>query len=150
MGIEYADFRLENADSILRIFIENLTGINFQIINIGLTLGRLATCTAGLKTKFIDTYIDTDLIFRGNGIEFFQLNDQSSLLEVAVGHALSAPDIYSNDYLNRTRQIDTVFFGSVVSADARVEYMRWNYLSQNLDFNAPIDNIGLNIKGNIF
>ena len=77
------------------------------------------------------------------------MNDQSSLVEVAVGHAVSAPDVYSNDYLNRTRQFDTVFYGSVVSADARVEYMRWNYTDQSLDFNAPIDNTNISIIGNI-
>ena len=27
--------------------------------------------------------------------------------------------------------------------------MRWNYLAQSLDFNAPIDNTGLSITGNI-
>ena len=77
------------------------------------------------------------------------MNDQSSLVEVAVGHALSAPDVYANDYLNRTRQTDTVFYGSVVSANARVEYMRWNYTDQSLDFNAPYDNTYTGIIGNI-
>ena len=149
VGVEYADFRLEDPDSIMRFFVGNSTSVNFQITNTGLTLGRLATFTAGLKTNFIDTYTDTDLIFRRNGIEFFKLNDQSSLVEVAVGHALSAPDVYANDYLNRTRQTDTVFYGSVVSADARVEYMRWNCTDQSLDFNAPIDNTNISIIGNI-
>ena len=80
---------------------------------------------------------------------FFRLNDQSSLIEVAVGHAVSAPDVFANDSLNRTRQRDTVFYGSVVSADARVEYMRWNYADQSLDFNAPIDNTNIAVIGNI-
>ena len=90
-----------------------------------------------------------DLVFQRLGTEFFRLNDQSSLIEVAVGHAVSAPDVYSNDYLNRTRQTDAVFYGSVVSADARVEYMRWNYTDQSLDFNAPIDNTNISVIGNI-
>ena len=34
--------------------------VNFQLTNTGLTLGRLATCTAGLKSNFIDTHTDTD------------------------------------------------------------------------------------------
>ena len=32
----------------------------------------------------------------------------------------------------------------------RVEYMKWNRSAQTLDFNAPIDNTGLPITGNIF
>ena len=45
---------------------------------------------------------------------------------------------------------DTTFFGSNVAGDDRVEYMRWNYTDQSLDFNCPIDNTGLPITGNIF
>ena len=102
-----------------------------------------------LETNLINSNGDNDLVFQRNGTEFFRLNDQSSLVEVAVGHAVSAPDVYANDYLNRTRQRDTVFYGSVVSADARVEYMRWNYTDQSLDFNAPIDNTNIAVIGNI-
>ena len=136
-GVQYADFRLHNADSVMRFYVGNSTNANLQITNTGITLNR-ETTIGSVKTNTIDTNGDSDLIFRRNGTEFFRLNDQSSLVEVAVGHALTAPDVYANDYRNRTRQIDTVFYGSVVSADARVEYMRWNYADQSLDFNAPL------------
>ena len=43
----------------------------------------------------------------------------------------------------------TTFFGSNTAGDDRVEYMKWNYTSQQLDFNAPIDNTGVAIIGNI-
>ena len=148
-GVQYADIRLENADSVMRFYVGNGTSANLQMTNAGIELRR-ETTIGSIKTNFIDTTDDNDLIFRRNGTEFFRLNDQSSLVEVAVGHALSAPDVYANDYRNRTRQTDTVFYGSVVSADARVEYMRWNYTEQSLDFNAPIDNTGLAVVGNIF
>ena len=148
-GVQYADFRLEDVDSIMRFYVGNSTSANLQMTNAGIDLRRETTISS-VKTNAIDTNGDSDLIFRRNGTEFFRLNDQSSLVEVAVGHAVSAPDVYSNDYLNRTRQFDTVFYGSVVSADARVEYMRWNYTDQSLDFNAPIDNTGLAVIGNIF
>ena len=147
-GVEYTDFRLHDADSVVRFFVGNSTNANFQITHTGITLNRETTISS-VKTNTIDTTNDSDLIFRRNGTEFFRLNDQSSLVEVAVGHALTAPDVYANDYRKRTRQIDTVFYGSVVSADARVEYMRWNYTDQSLDFNAPIDNTNISIIGNI-
>ena len=147
-GVQYSDIRLENADSVMRFYVGNGTSANLQMTNTGIDLRR-ETTIGSVKTNFIDTDGDNDLIFRRNGTEFFKLNDQSSLVEVAVGHALTAPDVYANDYRNRTRQIDTVFFGSVVSADARVEYMRWNYTDQSLDFNAPIDNTNISIIGNI-
>ena len=148
-GVQYTDFRLEDVDSIMRFYVGNSTSANLQMTNTSIELRRETTISS-VKTNTIDTNGDNDLIFRRNGTEFFRLNDQSSLVEVAVGHALTAPDVYANDYRNRTRQIDTVFYGSVVSADARVEYMRWNYTDQSLDFNAPIDNTGLGVIGNIF
>ena len=147
VGVQYADFRLENADSVVRYFVGNGTNANFQITNAGISLNR-ETTIGSLKTNTINSN-GSDLVFQREGTEFFRLNDQSSLLEVAVGHAVSAPDVYANDFLNRTRQRDTVFFGSVVSADARVEYMRWNYTDQSLDFNAPIDNTNIAVRGNI-
>ena len=147
-GVQFADFRLEDADSVMRFFVGNGTSANFQITNAGISLNR-ETTIGSVKTNVIDTNGDNDLVVQRNGTEFFRLNDQSSLVEVAVGHALTAPDVYANDYRNRTRQIDTVFYGSVVSADARVEYMRWNYTDQSLDFNAPIDNTNISIIGNI-
>ena len=148
-GVQYTDFRLEDVDSIMRFYVGNSTSANLQMTNTSIELRRETTISS-VKTNTIDTNGDNDLIFRRNGTEFFRLNDQSSLVEVAVGHALTAPDVYATDYRNRTRQIDTVFYGSVVSADARVEYMRWNYTDQSLDFNAPIDNTGLGVIGNIF
>ena len=148
VGVEYADFRLENVDSVMRFYAGNSTSVNLQITNNDIQLNR-ATTISSVKTNLINSNGDNDLVFQRNGTEFFRLNDQSSLVEVAVGHALTAPDVYANDYLNRTRQTDTVFYGSVVSADARVEYMRWNYTDQSLDFNAPIDNTNIAVIGNI-
>ena len=112
------------------------TGNAFEVQGNSVFSGTVSTNTLNSENG--------DLVFQRLGTEFFRLNDQSSLIEVAVGHAVSAPDVYSNDYLNRTRQTDTVFYGSVVSADAR-----WNYTDQSLDFNAPIDNTNISVIGNI-
>ena len=151
VGVEYADFRLENVDSIMRFYVGNSTSVNFQITNTGLTLGRLASFTAGLKTNIIDTYTDTDLIFRRNGVEYFRLDDLTGtdILNVANDKGVSASYVFGNRFWNRSFLSDTTFFGSNVAGDDRVEYMKWNYSSQSVDYNAPIDNTGLAITGNI-
>ena len=151
VGVEYADFRLENADSVMRFYVGNSTSANLQMTNVGLTLGRVATCTAGLKTNSIDTYTDTDLIFRRNGVEYFRLDDLTGtdILNVANDKGVSASYVFGNRFWNRSFLSDTTFFGSNVAGDDRVEYMKWNYLSQSVDYNAPIDNTGLAITGNI-
>ena len=107
--------------------------------------------TAGLKTNIIDTYTDTDLIFRRNGVEYFRLDDLTGtdILNVANDKGVSASYVFGNRFWNRSFLSDTTFFGSNVAGDDRVEYMKWNYLSQSVDYNAPIDNTGLAITGNI-
>ena len=151
VGVEYTDFRLENIDSVMRYYVGNGTNANLTITNAGITLGRVATCTAGLKTNFIDTYTDTDLIFRRNGIEYFRLDDLTGtdILNIANDKGVSASYAFGNRFWNRSFLSDTTFFGSNVAGDDRVEYMKWNYLSQSVDYNAPIDNTGLAITGNI-
>ena len=151
VGVEYCDFRLEDADSIMRFYAGNSTSVNLQITNTELTLGRLAICNSGIKTNVIDTTIDTDLIFRRNGVEYFRLDDLTGtdILNVANDKGVSASYVFGNRFWNRSFLSDTTFFGSNVAGDDRVEYMRWNYLSQQIDFNAPIDNTGVAIIGNI-
>ena len=151
VGVEYCDFRLENADSIMRFYAGNSTSVNLQITNTELTLGRLAICNSGIKTNVIDTTIDTDLIFRRNGVEYFRLDDLTGtdILNVANDKGVSASYVFGNRFWNRSFSSDTTFFGSNVAGDNRVEYMKWNYLSQSLDFNCPINNTGLLITGNI-
>ena len=151
VGVEYTDFRLENADSIMRFYVGNSTSVNLQITNTELILGRVANCTAGLKSNIIDTYTDTDLIFRRNGVEYFRLDDLTGtdILNVANDKGISASYVFGNRFWNRSFSSDTTFFGSNVAGDDRVEYMRWNYLSQSVDYNAPIDNTNIAIIGNI-
>ena len=151
VGVEYADFRLEDADSVMRFYAGNSTSVNLQITNTQLTLGRVAICNSGIKTNVIDTTIDTDLIFRRNGVEYFRLDDLTGtdILNVANDKGVSASYVFGNRFWNRSFSSDTTFFGSNVAGDDRVEYMKWNYLSQSLDFNCPIDNTGLLITGNI-
>ena len=151
VGIEYCDFRFSPADSVMRFYVGNGTNANLTITNAGITLGRVATCNGGIKSNTIDTATDTDLIFRRNGVEHFRLDDLTGtdILNVANDKGVSASYVFGNRFWNRSFSSDTTFFGSNVAGDDRVEYMKWNYLSQSVDYNAPIDNTGLAITGNI-
>ena len=151
VGIEYCDFRFSPADSVMRFYVGNGSNTNLTITNAGITLGRVATCSGGIKSNTIDTATDTDLIFRRNGVEYFRLDDLTGtdILNVANDKGVSASYVFGNRFWNRSFSSDTTFFGSNVAGDDRVEYMKWNYLSQSVDYNAPIDNTGLAITGNI-
>ena len=154
VGIEYADFRLENTDSVMRFYAGNSTSVNLQITNTDITLGRVATCNGGLKTNTIDTNGDTDLSFRRNGVVFFKFQssvgvDNNDIINVAEGKGISAQHVYGNLFKSRSLGYDTIFYGSNTGATARVEYMRYNYAGESLDFNTVIDNTGLQVVGNI-
>ena len=149
-GVEYADFRLHNADSVLRFLVGNSTNPNFQITNANINLNR-DTIIGSVKTNAIDTNGDNDLVFQRNGVEYFRLDDLTGtdILNVANDKGVSASYVFGNRFWNRSFSSDTTFFGSNVAGDDRVEYMKWNYLSQSVDYNAPIDNTGIAITGNI-
>ena len=154
VGIEYADFRLENADSVMRFYAGNSTSVNLQITNNEITLGRVVNCNGGLKSDTIDTNTDTDLSFRRNGVEFFNFLssvgvDNNDIINVAEGAGISAQNVYGNLFKSRSLGFDTIFYGSNTGATARVEYMRYNYAGESLDFNTVIDNTGLQVIGNI-
>ena len=154
VGVEYCDFRLENADSVMRFYAGNSTSVNLQITNNDITLGRVASCNGGLKSDTIDTNTDTDLSFRRNGVEFFNFLssvgvDNNDIINVAEGAGISAQNVYGNLFKSRSLGFDTIFYGSNTGATARVEYMRYNYAGESLDFNCPIDNTGLAVIGNI-
>ena len=264
VGVEYCDFRLETADSVMRFYAGNSTSVNLQITNNEITLGRVASCNGGLKTNtintngdnnlllqrnsstyltfntdkveisqplhlanelvldtsdllkmkgqlesgdyifdirndqalnsmirfriggggassiimqvkgtevvvsqdlvmastksvktnIIDTTTDTDLSFRRNGVEFFNFLssvgvDNNDIINVAEGKGISAQHVYGNLFKSRSLGFDTIFYGSNTGATARVEYMRYNYAGESLDFNTVIDNTGLQVIGNI-
>ena len=149
IGIEYCDFRLHDADSVMRFYVGNSTSVNLQMTNSEITLGRVANCNGGLITNTVNSNGNNDLLFQRNSITYFKLSLTNKIITVENDAGLSSPDLFANEFLNRTRQYDTVFWGSHPTADSRVEYMRWNYTAQQLDFNAPIDNTGIAIIGNI-
>ena len=106
-----------------------------------------------LQTNKMNTNGDNDLVVERNGNELFKLreftgNGDYLLIDVEPTTRLSCNHMYVNLFCNRTTGFDTTFQGSNQVADGgRVEYMRWNYTDQSVDFNAPIDNTGTAIAG---
>ena len=154
-GVQFADFRLEDVDSIMRFYVGNSTSANLQMTNAGISLNRETTISS-VKTNVIDTNGDNDLIFRRNGTEIFKLEasvgvDNNDIINVSGANAgVSAVNVYGNSFKNRNLIFDTIFYGANSAGDNRVEYMKWNRSAQSVDYNAPIDNTGLPITGNIF
>ena len=147
-GVEYADFRLHNADSVMRFYVGNSTNANFQITNAGVSLNR-ETTIGSIKTNTIDTNTDTDLLIKRSGTEVLRIRASDNLILTSDTAYFSSPKVYANEYLNRTSTYDTVFYGANSTSDGRVEYMKWNRADQSLDFNAPIDNTNIAVIGNI-
>ena len=154
-GVQFADFRLEDVDSIMRFYVGNSTSANLQMTNAGISLNRETTISS-VKTNLINSNGDNDLVFQRNGTEIFKLEtsvgvDNNDIINVSGANAgMSAVNVYGNSFKNRNLISDTIFYGANSAGDNRVEYMKWNRSAQTLDFNAPIDNTGLPITGNIF
>ena len=149
VGVEYTDFRLENVDSVMRFYVGNGTNANLTITNAGITLGRVATCNGGIKSNIINTNGSNDMVFQIDGTEILKFRASDSLILGSDASTFSTTKVYTNEILNRTFSYDTVFYGANATSDGRVEYMKWNRSAQQLDFNAPIDNTGIAITGNI-
>ena len=153
-GVQFADFRLEDVDSIMRFYVGNSTSANLQMTNAGISLNKETTISS-VKTNIVDTNGDNDLIFRRNGTEIFKLEasvgvDNNDIINVSGANAgVSAVNVYGNSFKNRNLISDTVFYGANSAGDNRVEYMKWNRTDQSLDFNAPIDNTNIAVIGNI-
>ena len=153
-GVEYTDFRLHNADSVMRFYVGNSTNANFQITNSGNTLSRETTISS-VKTNTINSNGDNDLVFQRDGTEIFKIEtsagiDNNDIINVSpIGGGMTASNVYCNSFKNRTLTSNTVFYGANSAGDNRVEYMKWNRTDQSLDFNAPIDNTNIAVIGNI-
>ena len=149
----YADVRLEDNKSRMRFFVGDANNVNLQIIKTDtlneILLNRNTKCSETFYTNEIDTYSDTDLVFSRNATEALRIRASDNLILTSDTSYFSSPKVYSNEYLNRTSTYDTVFYGTNSTSDGRVEYMRWNRTEQSSDFNAPIDNTGIAITGNI-
>ena len=117
VGIEYADFRLEDAsNAIMRFFVGNPTSVNLQISQTAtsneILLNRETKCSNVFHTNTIDTYTDTDLLIKRNDTEVLRIRASDNLILTSDTAYFSSPKVYANEYLNRTSTYDTVFYGA--------------------------------------
>ena len=154
-GVQYTDFRLHNADSVMRFYVGNSTSANFQITNAGITLGREATISS-VKTNIIDTNGDTDLTIRRNGTDVLNIftytptNGPSIIVDAQSDCGISSSWLFANTFANRSANTDTYFRGAISGGlTSGKVYMTYLHATETLDFDCSIDNTGRSVIGNI-
>ena len=151
-GVQYTDFRLHNADSVMRFYVGNSTSANFQITNAGITLGREATISS-VKTNING---DTDLTIRRNGTDVLNIftytptNGPSIIVDAQSDCGISSSWLFANTFANRSANTDTYFRGAISGGlTSGKVYMTYKHATETLDFDCVIDNTGIAITGNI-
>ena len=154
-GVEYADFRLHNADSVLRFFVGNSTNPNFQITNANINLNR-DTIIGSVKTNTIDTNGDNDLTIRRNWTDVLNIftytptNGPSIIVDAQSDCGISSSWLFANTFANRTGNTDTEFRGAIAGGlSSGKVYMKYLHATETLDFDCSIDNTGRSVIGNI-
>ena len=128
-GVQYTDFRLHNADSVMRFYVGNSTSANFQITNAGITLGRETTISS-VKTNTINSNGNNTLTIQQNGNPFISL----------LGDALNRVQV--NRFL---RVVD----GSGSTQAQFVESTNGNYMEFRLGNHINAYSSGTPVNGNV-
>ena len=161
VGIEYTDFRLENAsNSIMRFYVGNSTSVNLQISQTAtlneILLNRATKCSNVFYTNTIDTYTDTDLLIRRNGTDVLNIftysptNGPSIIVDAQSDCGISSSWLFANTFANRTGDTDTEFRGAISGGlSSGKVYMTYKHATETLDFDCSIDNTGRSVIGNI-
>ena len=154
-GVQYADFRLEDVDSIMRFYVGNSTSANLQMTNAGISLRRETTISS-VKTNFIDTDGDNDLTIRRNGTDVLNIftytptNGPSIIVDAQSDCGISSSWLFANTFANRTGNTDTEFRGAIAGGlSSGKVYMKYLHATETLDFDCSIDNTGRSVIGNI-
>ena len=103
--------------------------------------------TKSVKTNIIDTTTDSDLVFKRNAIEYMRF--QGSDATVRMNYSLVSTNTYIDNHRPTSYGVDTFYYGNNSTDDGYKEYFRFNHASESCDFNVPIDNSGLKIRGNM-
>ena len=155
-GVQYTDFRLENADSVMRFYAGNGTSANIQMTNAGIELRR-ETTVGSIKTNTIDTTGDNDLTIRRNGTNVLNIftytptNGPTIIVDAQSDCGISSSWMFANVFANRTGNTDTEFRGAISGGlSSGKVYMTYLHATETLDFDCDIDNTGLPVIGNIF
>ena len=154
-GVQFADFRLENTDSVMRFYVGNGTSANFQMTNDGISLNRETTISS-VKTNIIDTNGDSDLTIRRNGTDVLNIftytptNGPSIIVDAQSDCGISSSWLFANTFANRTGNTDTYFRGAISGGlTSGKVYMTYLHATETLDFDCSIDNTGRSVIGNI-
>ena len=154
-GVQYADFRLENAESVMRFYVGNSTSANLQMTNAGITLGRETTISS-VKTNTIDTTGDNDLTIRRNGTDVLNIftytptNGPTIIVDAQSDCGISSSWLFANTFANRSANTDTYFRGAISGGlTSGKVYMTYLHATETLDFDCSIDNTGRSVIGNI-
>ena len=155
-GVQYADFRLENTNSVMRFYAGNGTSANIQMTNAGIELRR-ETTVGSIKTNTIDTTGDNDLTIRRNGTDVLNIftytptNGPSIIVDAQSDCGISSSWLFANTFANRTGNTDTYFRGAISGGlTSGKVYMTYLHATETLDFDCDIDNTGRAVIGNIF
>ena len=153
-GVEYTDFRLHNADSIMRFYVGNSTNANFQITNSGITLDR-ETTIGSIKTNTINSN-GGDLTIQRDGTDVLNIfsytptNGPSIIVDAQSDCGISSSWLFANTFANRTGNTDTEFRGAIAGGlSSGKVYMKYLHATETLDFDCVIDNTSQNVIGNI-
>ena len=154
-GVQYADFRLENANSVMRFYAGNGTSANIQMTNAGIELRR-ETTVGSIKTNTIDTTGDNDLTIRRNGTDVLNIftytptNGPSIIVDAQSDCGISSSWLFANTFANRSANTDTYFRGAISGGlTSGKVYMTYLHATETLDFDCSIDNTGRSVIGNI-
>ena len=154
-GVQYADIRLHNADSVMRFYVGNSTSANFQITHAGISLNRETTISS-VKTNTIDTNGDTDLTIRRNGTDVLNIftytptNGPTIIVDAQSDCGISSSWLFANTFANRSANTDTYFRGAISGGlTSGKVYMTYLHATETLDFDCSIDNTGRSVIGNI-
>ena len=162
VGIEYTDFRLENAsNSIMRFFVGNSTSVNLQISQTAtlneILLNRTTKCSNVFHTNTIDTYTDTDLLIKRSGTDVLNIftytptNGPSIIVDAQSDCGISSSWLFANTFANRTGDTDTEFRGAISGGlSSGKVYMTYKHATETLNFDCIIDTTRQNVIGNFF
>ena len=153
-GVEYADFRLHNADSVMRFYVGNSTNANLQITNSGISLNR-ETTIGSVKTNTINSN-GGDLTIQRDGTDVLNIftytptNGPSIIVDAQSDCGISSSWLFANTFANRTGNTDTEFRGAIAGGlSSGKVYMKYLHATETLDFDCVIDNTGRSVIGNI-
>ena len=154
-GVQFADFRLEDADSIMRFYVGNSTSANLQMTNAGISLNRETTISS-VKTNLINSNGDNDLTIRRNGTDVLNIftytptNGPSIIVDAQSDCGISSSWLFANTFANRSANTDTYFGGAISGGlTSGKVYMTYLHATETLDFDCSIDNTGRSVIGNI-